>query len=59
MKIKCLITESSYEITERKLSVESCGPFPFNSDVYLTIDDKRIKVDADELIKAVQNCKNC
>jgi hypothetical protein len=56
MTTKCMISESKYEITDRKLFVESCGSY--SNDVILTIDNIKIRVNADELIKAVQNCKN-
>lgn len=56
MKTKCTIRESKYEITDRELIVKSCGSY--SSDVVLAIDNTKIRVNADELIKAVQNCKN-
>lgn len=56
MKTKCTIRESKHEITDRELIVESCGSY--SNDVTLTIDNTKIRINADELIKAVQNCKN-
>lgn len=56
MKTKCTLLESTYEATKRNLFVEN---YDFlGKDVKITIDDVSIKVNADELIKAIQNCKN-
>ena len=56
MTTKCTIRESKHEITDRELIMESCGSY--SNDVILTIDNTKIRINADELIKAVQNCKN-
>ena len=58
MNVTCILDENKYpyEIKPKKLTVES-QKASFSS-VWLTIGETSIEVNADELIKAVQNCKN-
>lgn len=56
MITRCALEESTHKLTSRKLFVESCDFFGMT--VKITIDDVSIRVNADELIKAIQTCQN-
>jgi hypothetical protein len=56
MITKCTLRESTYEKTKRNLFVEN---YDFLcKDIKITTDDVSIKVNANELIKAIEICKN-
>ena len=60
MEVKCTVKEANRITSDsiRELKVESTSDWPHKT-VKLIIDDKKIVVDPDELIKSVKNCTNC